>query len=200
MKLVFDELDAQDWHLMNSAGLSAMLTPHQPALMAAAKSYTDLGIYLKVIKPSFSKLAAGTSNSGTPKSPIDKSDHPDWSDPAGRDVLKSTEKSSPVFAWDHPDWTALGMYPYFKEQPTFKNVFTMAAEIKAGKLTKMNKAGKAAVGTQFLVAVAEAEQRLSSAEKELIVELEDKMKNWLVQLEKMRQEEMQNDACCCTIM
>ena len=38
VKLVFDELDAQDWHLMNSAGLSAMLTPHQPALMAAAKS------------------------------------------------------------------------------------------------------------------------------------------------------------------
>ena len=38
VKLMFETLDAQDWHLMNSAALSEMLAPHQPALEASELS------------------------------------------------------------------------------------------------------------------------------------------------------------------
>ena len=70
------------------------------------------------------------------------------------------------------------------------------AEIKAGKLTKMNKAGKAAVATQIIAAAAEAKTRFVQKEEKGLAMLDGKMKNWLVQLQKMRQEEAKQDACC----
>ena len=164
----------------------------------------ELGRFFILIKPAFEKLAAGTSKSGEPTSPIDPTDHPAWDDEDGAEFIR--ERGGRFFTWDHPDWTALSLNPYFKQQPTYNKVFTLAEEIKAGKLTKMNKAEKTAVATQILMAAADAEQRRSTGkESKLLLELQGKMEKWLMQLKKMRQEEMPaaapgGDDCCCTIM
>lgn len=80
-----------------------------------------------MIPSAFAKLAAGTSNSGTPKSPIDRSHHPLWSNAAARENLRRLDNADPYFCWDHAYHAALIQYPYFKQQPAYSNVLNLWA-------------------------------------------------------------------------
>ena len=118
----------------------------------------------KVIHPAFAELANGTSKSGTPKSPIDTHQHPDFGsaiNEGSREKLLSQVRAdggperSPLLCWDHPDFLGPGgliNHPWFMEQPQYKSLLDQASAINEGKLTKMNKAGKVEVAKQFIAA------------------------------------------------
>lgn len=168
----------------------------------------------KVIHPAFAKLADGTSKSGTPKSPIDTLQHPDYI--AAKDDIKArsefcqkasrvTAGTSRLLCWDHPDYLGLASNPWFKEQPQYKSLFDQASAINEGKLATMNKAGKVEVAKQFIAAHKAAVDRLTAVEEPLLGQLIEAEGAIHAQVKKVQLEEAQARAPaggggCCVVL
>ena len=169
--------------------------------------------FQKIIKPAFAKLAAdGSSNSGTPKSPIDTNQHPDYGIPfftQETDKVGFDPNTSPLLCWDHMDHigpAGLKTYPWFTQQPEYKNLFDQASAIKEGKLTTMNKAGKAEVAKQFIAAGDAALARFQGEEGEggffgALTEYEETIQQQVLAVEReeagpARRPPGGDDACC----
>eukprot|EP00964_Phaeocystis_antarctica_P064588 scaffold38859_cov60-Phaeocystis_antarctica.AAC.1 len=100
----------------------------------------------------------------------------------------------------------LKTYPWFMQQPEYKNLFDQASAIKEGKLTTMNKAGKAAVAKQFIAAGDAALARFQGEEGEggffgALTEYEETIQQQVLAVEReeagpARRPPGGDDACC----
>ena len=158
----------------------------------------------KLIKVSFAKLADGTSNSGKPKSPIETKSHPDNGNWNKLQVNLNEAKSGCLFRWDHDYWTELGRIPknqlgkecpWWTQAPEFKILFGLAAEIP-GKLTTMNRDGKAELAKQLIAAGNRAVERGRVKEGGLISTLRVEEKKIKEQLDRVRAQEAAAGGCC----
>ena len=152
----------------------------------------------KLIKPSFAKLADGTSNSGKPKSPIEGKAHPDWGKFTQFQVhLKDNLAGQPLFRWDHGYWSERPKTrnQWFNQAPEYKHLYDLAAEIP-GKLTTVNKAGKAELAKQLIAAGDRAVERYRVKEGALISKLRVEEKKIKEQLDRVRAQEAAGGGCC----
>merc|ERR1711865_266946 len=174
--------------------------------------YNTLFDFRELIKPVFTKLADGTSNSGKPKSPIEYSQHPQYhaSNDSREKLLSQVrvdggKERSNLMCWDHPDFLGPGgliNHPWFMEQPQFKSLFDQASEINKGKLFKMNKNGKAEVAKEIIGAKAGVDERFEMAESCYQAIQRKKLDEIQAQLNKVVQEEKLAPAGgggCCVV-
>ena len=125
--------------------------------------------FIELVGAAFERVASGKSKSGTPKCPIDERSHPD----SGKQrnacqkklVLTYGCEDSPLYCWDHATWTKLGTYrTWFTEQPDYKRLFVLAAQIKAGAFQGVDRKGRTALAAELVAASQAAFTRYSQVE------------------------------------
>lgn len=163
VKESFEKLDKSDWQHLNSTTLKAKLVPEKAKLDEATKIYETLKSRAVLIRPAFDKIAQGTSNTGKPKSPIDKKNHP-WNNDShlvAKAKIKNAPKDDSYFRFDDPTlMTPLKAYPYFKQQPDYKGLMEqMAIDMKS-----LNKAGRQATAAKLITTADSAMTRMIQRE------------------------------------